>query len=225
MNRLDNDFAARRQRMVDNQIRPSDITDHELIRAFLATPREFFVDPAEQPFAYSDMELKLPASGDGDRRMISPVQLARLIQSLAVTPAMTVMVIGCGTGYSAAILSGLAGSVVAVEEDERLAQIAGEKLQALGATNVRVVRAPLVEGCPAEAPYRAILIDGAVEVLPDPLEQQLEHGGLLAVIERQGTISRAMLCERLASGMTRWPQSETWTVLLPGFERKREFVF
>ena len=218
------DFAALRQRMVDNQLRPSEVTDPDLIRAYLAVPREDFVEAAEKPFAYSDRELRLPASA-GERRMIDPVQLARLIQALSVGPESKVMVVGCGTGYSAALMARLAGRVVAVEEDERLAALAEEKLSALGAANATLVRASLVEGAPAEAPYDAILIDGAVEFVPEALLHQLTQEGSLAVIERGERISRAMLYQRVGDGATRWPLFEAWATLLPGFRKKREFVF
>jgi protein-L-isoaspartate(D-aspartate) O-methyltransferase len=225
MHYLDKDFPALRQRMVENQLRPSEITDHELIRAFQTTPREIFVDEAERPFAYSDLELKLPASGRAERRMIDPVQLARLIKALNVTPETKALVIGCGTGYSAAILSHLAVSVVAVEEDEGLARFARETLQAFGRSNVSVHVGPLIAGWPQGAPYRAILFDGAVEFIPEAIDAQLDLGGLMVAIERQGSISRAMLYERFSAGLTRWPQFEAGAFLLPGFERKPEFVF
>jgi protein-L-isoaspartate(D-aspartate) O-methyltransferase len=218
------DFAALRQRMVDNQIRPSEVTDHDLIRAFLAVPRETFVESDEQPFAYSDRELRLPAAG-GDRRMLDPVQLARLIQALQVGPDSKVMVVAAGTGYSAALLARLARQVIAVEEDDRLAALAEEKLRALGAVNATVVRGRLGEAWLAEAPYNAILVDGAVEFVPDGLLGQLAPEALLAVIERDERISRAMLYERVGDGAARWPLFEAWATLLPGFARKREFVF
>jgi protein-L-isoaspartate(D-aspartate) O-methyltransferase len=218
------DFAALRQRMVDNQIRPSEVTDHDLIRAFLAVPREVFVEPAERPFAYSDRELRLPAAGSV-RRMIDPVQLARLIQALQVGSQSNVMVVAGGTGYSAALLARLARRVIAVEEDETLAALAEEKLRAFGAANATVVRARLTEGWPAQAPYDAILVDGAVEFVPDALIRQLAPEALLAVIERDDRISRAMLYERVGERATRWPLFEAWAPLLPGFVRKREFVF
>jgi protein-L-isoaspartate(D-aspartate) O-methyltransferase len=218
------DFAALRQRMVDNQIRPSEVTDRDLIKAFLAVPREVFVEPPEQPFAYSDRELRLPAAG-GERRMIDPVQLARLIQALQVGPGSKVMAIAAGTGYSAALLARLARHVIAVEEDETLAALAGEKLRALGAANATVMCARLTEGFPAEAPYDAILIEGAVEFVPDDLFRQLAPGALLAVIERDERISRAMLYERVGELPARWPLFEAWAPLLQGFAKKREFVF
>lgn len=217
------DFAALRQRMVDHQIRPSDITDHALIGAFSTVARESFVEAAEQPFAYSDRELKLPAAR-GNRRMIDPVQLARLVQSLRLGPESRVLVIGCGTGYSAAIIARLAATVIGVEEDEALAALAEAQLRDIGA-DARVVLGKLSEGWPEDAPYDGILIDGAVEFVPDTLMAQLTPDGRLAVIERQERISRAMLHERVGSERARWPQFEAWATLLPGFERKREFVF
>ncbi len=218
------DFAALRQRMVDNQLRPSEVTDPDLIQAYLAVPREEFVEAPERPFAYSDRELRLPASGS-DRRMIDPVQRARLIQALRVGPDSKVMVVAGGTGYSAALLARLAGRVVAVEEDERLAAFAERQLSSLGLANAAVVRASLTEGCPAEAPYDAILIDGAVEFVPDPLVSQMKPEGKLTAIVRQERFSRAMLYERVGDGASPWPLFEAWATLLPGFARKREFVF
>lgn len=218
------DFATLRQQLVDNQIRPSDVTDRELVKAILAVPRELFVEPDERPFAYSDRELRM-SNAAPDRRLLDPVQLARLIQALAVGPDSKAMVVGCGSGYSAAVLARLAGSVVAVEEHEELARIAAEHLRSLGAANVSVICSRLVDGHAAGAPYNAILIDGAVELVPDALIAQLRQEGQLAVIERGERISRAMLYERIGHGATKWPQFEAWATLLPGFERKREFVF
>ena len=218
------DFARLRQQFVDNQVRPSEVTDRELVNAILSVPREMFVEPSEQPFAYSDLEIPMSDAAP-DRRMIDPVQLARLLQALSVNPESKVMVVGCGTGYSAALLARIAGSVVAVEENEQLAARAADNLRLLGAANARVVRASLAEGCPGEAPYDAILVDGAVEVVPEALIGQLKPGGQLAVIEREERISRAMLYERFDEGASKWPQFEAWATLLPGFERPREFVF
>lgn len=218
------DFARLRQQFVDNQVRPSEITNRELVQAILAVPRELFVQPAEQPFAYSDLELPMAAAAP-DRRMIDPVQLARLLQALSIGRESKVMVIGCGTGYSAALIAHMASSVVAVEEHQALAAAATDNLRSLGAANVKVVQSKLIAGHPDEAPYDAILVDGAVEVLPDSLIAQLRTAGQLAVIERGERISRAMLYERIATGASKWPQFEAWATALPGFEMPRAFVF
>jgi protein-L-isoaspartate(D-aspartate) O-methyltransferase len=219
------DFAALRRRLVDNQIRPSEVTDRDLIQAFLEVPRELFVAERERPFAYSDLELPYSALAP-DRKMLDPVQLARLLEMLPLDRASSkAMVIGCGTGYSAALLSRLCSSVVAVEEDKRLAAAATEVLAAVGAGNVTIVRGKLAEGHSAQAPYDAILVDGAVETVPPALIAQLKQNGSLAVVLREDRISRAMLYERVGDDAARWPQFEAWATLLPGFEAAREFVF
>lgn len=216
------DFATLRLRMVDNQIRPGAITDIDVIRAFLDVPRETFVEPAEKPFAYADRDLKLSAAA-GERTIMPPVQLARLVQALPHGADARALVVGCGTGYSAAILSRLVGHVLALEEDPALVALARTNLQ--GMPNVVVAEGKLADGYAAEAPYDCILVDGAIEVVPEMLIGQLKPQGMLAAIERADRISRAITCERVGAEATRWPLFEAWATLLPGFARKREFVF
>lgn len=218
------DFSLLRQRMVDNQIRTSEVTDRDVIQAFLSVPREIFAAPDERPFAYADRELRM-AAGAPFRRLMDPVRLARLVHALSRGPELKAMVVGCGSGYSAAILAQLVGSVVAVEEDQALVNLARENLKAVAAGNVSVVEAKLTEGYPAEGPYNVILIDGGVETVPDALLSQLAPGGVLALIERDESVSRAMLYERVGKDTTKWPLFDAWATLLPGFERRREFVF
>lgn len=218
------DFPILRQRMVDNQIRPSEVTDFDVISAFSAVPRELFVAPSERPFSYADRELKM-SSAAPERRMMDPVQLARLVHALPRGDAVNAMIVGCGTGYSAAILSHLVGSVVAVEEDENLAATARQKLADLGVRNVTVVHASLADGHPAGGPYDLILVEGAVEVLPQGLFRQLKPGGMLATIEREDRLSRAVLYERVGEDVAKWPKFDAWATVLPGFERHQGFVF
>ena len=218
------DFSVLRQRMVDNQIRTSEVTDREVLDVFLSIPRELFVDPAERPFAYAERELKMSPAVP-DRRMIDPVRLARLVHALPRGPGVKAMVVGGGSGYSSAILARLIGSVVLVEAEGVLADLARAHLAAIGAANVTVVEAELVGGCPEAGPYGAILVEGAVETVPDTLLSQLAPSGVLATIERDGSVSRAMLYERVGQDTTKWPLFDAWATLLPGFERRREFVF
>ena len=216
------DFTTLRQRMVDNQIRPGSITDYEVLKAFLAVPREDFVAAAEKPFAYADRELRLPASGEA-RAMMPSLQLARMIQALPHGPEDKVLIVGCGTGYSAAILALMAGRVIGLEEDAALASIARSLLRPHA--NVAVTEGRLADGHAAEAPYDVVLIDGAVEIIPDALVDQLKPGGFLATIERDDRLSRAMLYERVGEQAMRRPLFDAWAWVLPGFQRKREFVF
>ena len=217
------DFAALRQLMVDNQIRPGSVSDYEVIKAFLAVPREEFVSPADRPFAYADRELALPASAGTRRTIMPPVQLARLVQALPLTETTRALIVGCGTGYSAAIVAHLAGAVIALEEDPALVAQARALLQSL--PNVAVVTGKLADGYPVEAPYDAMLVDGTIEVLPGSLVTQLKPGGLLAAIERDDRVSRAKLYERVGTEAAGWPLFDAWSGLLPGFARPREFVF
>ena len=154
-----------------------------------------------------------------------PVQLARLVQALEIAPGARLLVVAGATGYSAAILDRLGADVVLLEEEESLAAAARENLGGLGADRVRVVTGPLVRGHPAGAPYDAILIDGAIEVLPDALAGQLAPAGHIATVYRDERLSRAMIFERVGDDVTKWPLFDAWLDVLPGFERAREFVF
>ena len=218
------DFARLRHQFVDNQVRTSEVTDRDLVGAILSIPRELFVCEAERPFAYSDRELLMSAQAP-ERRMLDPVQLARLLQALPVSAASKVLVVGAGTGYAAALLSRLADRVIALEAHEELAAITSDNLRGVGAANVAVVRGALADGHAAEAPYDAVLVDGAIETLPEALIAQMRPGAQMAAIERDARISRAMLYERVGGGLTKWPLFEAWGALLPGFEKPHSFVF
>jgi protein-L-isoaspartate(D-aspartate) O-methyltransferase len=219
------DFETLRQRMVDNQIRPSEVTDYDVIRAFLNVPREIFVADDETPFAYADRELKMAGSVP-NRRMLGPVSVARLVHTLrGARDRSKALVVGCGSGYSSAILARLFSEVVALEEDAALAALARDRLQAVGAANVSVVEGRLAAGWPGGAPYDAVLVEGAVEVVPEPLIGQLGQEGLLATIERNAGVSRAVLYERVGDTAAKRRLFDAWATPLPGFERPREFVF
>jgi protein-L-isoaspartate(D-aspartate) O-methyltransferase len=219
------DFSVLRQRMVDNQIRPGDVTEYRVIRTFLELPREAFVPAAQRPFAYSDRDLPLTADEGHPRFLLVPVDLARLVQELRIDDDDVVLDVGCGTGYSSAVLARLANSVVALEENPELARTAERTLGGLGIDNVAVVEGPLVDGWPSEAPYDAILIAGGVELVPPQLGRQLRDGGRLAVVEYAGRVGRAMLYERTGEDVTGRPLREILAPLLPGFVRERQFVF
>jgi protein-L-isoaspartate(D-aspartate) O-methyltransferase len=184
------DSERARRTMVDTQLRTADVTDTRVLDAFLDVPRERFVPPGREGLAYLDLDLPL-MSGEPGRCLMQPMVLAKLIQALDVGAGDRVLVVAAGTGYSAAILSRLAGSVVALESDTVLAAIAA---QASGADpSIRIATGPLEAGHQAAAPYDAILIEGAIEVLPDTLVRQLADGGRLATIMGFGRPGRATL--------------------------------
>src|SRR5437868_2561208 len=164
------DHAQARQAMVDRQVRPHDVTDLRIIAALLDVPRERFFPPAQRALAYLDAEVPVA----GPRALLKPMVFAKLLQAAAIGENERVLDVGCATGYSSAVLAELAGSVIALEEDPALVRSASEMLAELGAAHVSVVTGPLTDGWPKGAPYDAILIEGASEIVPDALLAQLK---------------------------------------------------
>ncbi|MCD1643412.1 protein-L-isoaspartate O-methyltransferase family protein [Aurantimonas coralicida] len=216
------DFDAARTRMVDNQIRTTDVTRHEILRAFLEVPREEFVPAARKPLAYIDEDVPL---GNG-RFIMEASPFAKLIQLAAIRPDDVVLDVGCGTGYSSAVLSHLAGSVVSLEQDPELAEAATENLARLDYVTCAVVEGPLNEGYPSEAPFDVIFVQGSVDILPETLLEQLRDGGRLVVVEGQGNAAEAKLYFKDGNGVVGSRFGFNCSIRpLPGFQRKAEFAF
>lgn len=219
-------FAVQRSRMVDSQLRTESVTDHRLLDAMGDIPREIFVPADQKALAYVDRDVPLKdAPGQAARALMEPAPLARLIQALDAGEMDRALVIGAGTGYSAAVLSRLAGSVVAVESDPALASQATRNLKELGIGNVTVVVGPLEAGHAAGAPYDAILFDGAVEVVPDAILAQLAEGGRLAAVTGYGRAASAVLTTRGDGKLGGLPIFDADVPPLPGFRRPAAFVF
>jgi protein-L-isoaspartate(D-aspartate) O-methyltransferase len=218
-------FAAQRTKMVDSQLRTESVTDHRLLAAMGEIPRELFVPADQRPLAYIDRDIPLKEAGPGGRAMMEPAPLARLIQALDVGEDERALVIGAGTGYSAAILGRLAGAVVALESDPALAAQATRTLAEIGARNVTIVVGPLESGHPAGAPYDVILLDGAIETLPVGLLDQLADGGRLAAVVGYGRAATATLYTRSGDDIGDRPIFDADVPPLPGFRNPEAFVF
>jgi len=221
------DFQAARQAMVDSQVRTSDVTHPGLIAAMLKIPREAFVPAARTAFAYLDRDVVIAdATATGPARyLIKPVVLARLIQAADPSPRDSVLVIGAGTGYAAAVMSELAGKVVALEDNEVLFQQARSVLSSLGNHNVAVIDGPLADGAPASGPYDVIVIDGGVEVVPDRLCGQLSSRGRLVAVVRSGPLGRAKLFQLVNGKCGGRELFDANAPVLPGFSLAPAFVF
>ena len=224
---MEADYAQRRIRMVDGQVRTTDVTSAALLGAMLEVPREAFVDAPSRDRAYFDEDVEIaPAEGGNPPRfLMQPSPFAKLVQLVGVKTSDFVLDVGCGTGYSAAVLSRLASSVVALEVDPALAERATENLARLGYDNVAVVRGPLPEGYAAEAPYDAIFVGGSVGVPPEGLFPQLKEGGRLVVVEGQGNAGKARIYSKWNGVVTGRSAFNAAIKPLPGFERAYTFQF
>lgn len=216
------DYAAARQHMIDSQIRTNKVTDPSIIEALAVLPREVFVADAQKTLAYIDRPVAIGAG----RRMTEPMVLARLLQVAHLKTTDTVLVVGAGTGYSAAVLSRLTKKVVALESAPELAERAKAILAQLGVDNVSVVAGDLAAGRPADGPYDFILVDGAAEVVPEALTAQLaDRGRLAVVIKDQGVVGRGTLFTRADGVVSQRAVFDADTEVLPGFTRPQRFVF
>lgn len=218
------DFSTARRMMVDGQVRTSDVTDPRLLAAMLDIPRERFVDPEQTALAYVDIDVLVGRRGSA-RRLLKPMVLAKLVQAAELDKRHSVLDVGCATGYSAAVIARLAGSVTALEEDPMLADQAKQVLRSLGIDNVTVVQQTLTAGWQAAAPYDAIILDGAADVIPEALFGQIKEGGCLLGILGTGPGSAAMLYRRFRGEVSGRPIFDAAAPPLPGFSKPLEFVF
>ena len=226
-----NDSKASRQRMIDGQLTPNGITSESLLAAMRLVPREFFVPAAFVSSAYVDEEIPL-ASG---RALMEPMVLARLIQALSLKGMERVLIIGGATGYSAAVVAHLTAEVVMVESDAGLMAHARTSLPLLGLRNIELVESalntPVVDGV-----FDAILVEGAVDAVPQSILKRLAEGGVIAWVEHRarradgvrgmpiGLGAIQVACKR--SGAMKTKQlGEAGVAVLPGFAAAESFTF
>lgn len=216
-------FEALRKAMVDSQIRPNKVIDDRVIAAFMSVPRERFVSKNMQNLAYIDEDIHL----SGGRFIVEAMVMARIIQTLALDASQSVMLIGAGTGYTAALLSSLVESVIAIETRAQMVEKAQQAVTALDIGNVAVIKARLQDGYASEAPYDAIIIEGAVEQMPQSLLDQLADGGRLAAIWRpDGTqAGEACIWHKTGDAVTRTALFTAQVPVLDEFRAKPKFSF
>jgi protein-L-isoaspartate(D-aspartate) O-methyltransferase len=219
------DFATARQKMVDGQVRPSDVTDLRIIDAMLAVPREAFVPESQRALAYLDLDLDVSEAGAAKRFLIKPVVIARMLQAAEINETDNVLVVGCASGYTAAVLAKLAARVTATESDGSLAAKASDVLAKLGFGNVTVRTAAAAEGDEANAPYDVIVLAGATEIVPDRLYRQLRDGGRLVGVFAMSRPPRAMIVTHSHDDFGDRALFDAAVPVLPGLERPPTFVF
>ncbi len=186
------DFEKARFNMVEQQIRPWDVLDFDLLDALGDIPREHFVAEAYRGLAYADQTLPLPNGGS----MLEPKIVARLIQALALKPGKKVLEVGTGSGYATALLCKLAGDVVTIDIDARQQQSAKAVLDSLGFDAVTCQVGDGLSGEAGGAPFDAIYIGGGVPVVPEVLKGQLKDGGRMVAAVGGAPVQRALLITR-----------------------------
>lgn len=208
------DFEAARYAMVESQLRPQGVTDRGVLAAMTDLPREQFVPEGVRPLAYLDRSL---AIGSG-RFIAPPAVTARLLTEMAPKRGERALVVGAATGYSAAILAHIGVETVALESDPVLAAQAR-------AAGINVAEGPLDAGFMKGAPYDLILVDGAIEFIPDALVDQLAEGGRLGAPLIDRGVSRLTVGRKAGGAFGFLSIGDSGVAPLPGFSRPREFTF
>jgi protein-L-isoaspartate(D-aspartate) O-methyltransferase len=208
------DFSLARRAMVDNQLRPEGVTDRGVLAAMGKVERERFVPETARALAYFDRPLRLT----GGRTMMPPAALGRLLSELAPKAGERALIVGSGTGYSAALLMEIGLHVVALESDERLAAMAN-------AAGIETVSGELPKGCAKAAPFDLILLEGAVEEVPAALAKQLRDGGRFAGAIVDRGVTRLVVGRASGGVLGLRSLADADVDILPGFERPRAFTF
>jgi protein-L-isoaspartate(D-aspartate) O-methyltransferase len=208
------DFAAARSAMIESQLRPQGVTDPLVLDAMAAVERERFLPEQSRPLAYVDRSVAMGAG----RFLAAPAVLGQLLTQMQPEPRQSALVVGAGTGYSTAVLARMGLDVVALESSAELADHARE----LG---IAVVEGPLAAGHRKSAPYEQILIDGAVEEIPEAIIDQLADGGRLGAALIAGRVTRLIVGRKAGIAFGYRSLADGGVPALPGFDRPKAFTF
>ena len=214
----EHNYEHMRRAMVASTLRTTGVNDPRVLAAMGAVPRERYVPPERIAMAYTDALVPL---GEG-RELNSPLALGRMLSEVSPQEGERALVIGAATGYAAAVVARLVGSVVATEDDPALIEFARH---ALAGTGVKLVKTPLARGYADDAPYDLIVIDGAVELVPQEIIDQLTDGGRLAAALLDRGVSRISIGRRVGDSFGIAPMSDVAAAILPGFSKPRVFSF
>ena len=217
------DFEHAREVMVDNQLRTVAVTDRRLLNVMGEVPRERFVPESRKAIAYSDASH--PLEGAPDRFLATPGQFAKIAQLAHVGHEDVVLDIGCGTGYSTAVLAGLASAVVALEDRPELVSRANENLAALDIGNAAVVEGQMDAGVPSEAPFDVIIIEGLIDEVPKALFAQLRDQGRLVAVLSEGLTASAHVFVRSGDEVAGRREFNVLLPRLPAMQRQPAFEF
>ncbi len=215
------DFAHARRTMIENQLRTYDVLDYNTLNVMGAVPRELFVPKNMSAFAYLDRPVPLSQN----RELMTPMVFGRLLQALDVKKSDRVLDVAGGTGYSGAVFATMADKVFVVEDDAKLALQAEENFAALELKNVEIYRGEIAAGLKKHAPFNVIFINGAVEVEPSELLNQLIDGGCLGCVFGSGRSGRAVVYHRNGMNFTATRIFDAAVMTLSAFIKPKKFNF
>ncbi len=215
------DYATARRAMVDCQIRPSDVTKFTVIDAMGRVPREKYVPDDARRVAYAGDHIEI---ADG-RVVLDPRVLAKMLDYLDIRSDELVLDIGCGLGYSTAVIACMSEAVVGVESDTGLADDAEATLAAQGVDNAIVARGPLDEGAAKHGPYDVVIIEGGIEQLPPTLESQIKDGGRICAIFIDGTRGQCRVGVRGGDTIAWRYAFDSKAPVIAAFNAAQAFVF
>ncbi|HWP13569.1 MAG TPA: protein-L-isoaspartate O-methyltransferase [Ramlibacter sp.] len=206
-----------RYKMIEQQIRPWNVSDAQVLELLSVVHREDFVPMAQKALAFVDMKIPLQAAAEQaiaqGHCMLEPKVEARMLQELHVGPKDKVLEVGAGSGYMAALLGRRAQRVITLEIDPQLAKTARANLQRAGIGNVEVREADGSKGLPSEAPFDVILLSGSVAEVPHSLLEQLKVGGRLAGVVGVEPVMRATVITR--TGQASFSTAQPWDTVAP----------
>jgi protein-L-isoaspartate(D-aspartate) O-methyltransferase len=212
-------FESARFNMIEAQVRANDVTDVRIHAALNAVMREKFIPTAKRALAYADVPVEIVPG----RYLLDPRSFAKAIQLARITAEDKVLDVGCGTGYSSAVLGRLARTVVALEQDADLVRIASGLLE--NQPNVQITQGALIEGFKDGGLYDVIFVNGAIEAQPDTLLSQLAEGGRLVAFLQSGAQGRATLYLKEQGRVGHRGDFDANVPLMAGFKKHVGFIF
>lgn len=215
------DLALARHYMVENQLRTNKIDEPRLVAALSTIPRELFLPKRLRRVAYIDDDIDL---GNG-RHLIEPLALAKMLQASAPRAGEVALVVGCGTGYSSAVMARLVATVFHLVADESEVATVKSLMEEAGCDNVVVQVAAAGEGLPAQAPFGVILLAGSVPAVPEKLASQLEEGGRLACIVASGYNGKVTIRKRVGETAGDLTPFDAWIPRLEALQARAGFAF
>jgi protein-L-isoaspartate(D-aspartate) O-methyltransferase len=215
------DYAAQRSNMVASQVLANGVTEARLLDALGRVPREGFVPAAKRSVAYVDAPIELAHR----RWLLEPRTFAKMLQLAEIGASDSVLDVGCTTGYSTAVIAGVAARVVGLEQDADFVRVSEENLRQLGIHNATIAQGLLADGFRSAAPFDAIIVNGAIETHPGKLLAQLAEGGRLVAVVQNGAAGQAAIYLNEKGRVGRRFAFDAWAPVLNGFRQSAGFVF